>query len=147
LGQYYAGPGNRFWRTLHEVGLTPTEFGPDQAEQLLTLGIGLTDLIKHNAGSDRDMSFAIADVMTLRMKIMVNQPWYLCFNGKRAAQEFLRSPRVEYGVHGHIGRTTLFVAPSTSRAANGAWDIAPWQDLASRVRRPRGTSGVRTRVE
>ena len=147
LGRYYAGPGNRFWRTLFEIGLTPTELGPDQAEQLLTLGIGLTDVVKHSAGSDRDLPFSLADSMALRMKIMVNQPWYLCFNGKRAAQECLRTTQVEYGVYGRLGRTTLFVAPSTSRAANGSWDIAPWQDLARRVRRPRRTNRARLRSE
>lgn len=147
LGRYYAGPGNRFWRTLFEVGLTPTELGPDRAEHLLPLGIGLTDVVKDSAGGDRDLAFTIASVMALRMKVVSYQPWYLCFNGKRAAQEFLRSSRVEYGVHGRLGRTTLFIAPSTSRAANGFWDIAPWQDLARRVRRPRGTSRARPRSE
>ena len=138
LGRYYAGQGNRFWRTLFEVGLTPIELEPAQAEHLLTLGIGLTDVVKDAAGSDVDLSFAITDIMTLRMKILSYQPWYLCFNGKRAAQVFLRTSHVEYGVHGRLGRTTLFVAPSTSRAANGAWAIAPWQDLSRRVRRRRG---------
>jgi len=138
LGRYYAGPGNRFWHTLFEVGLTSARIGPERAEHLLTLGIGLTDVVKSSAGSDHDLPFTIADSMALRLKIMRFQPWYLCFNGKRAAQEFLRSSRVEYGVHGRLGRTTLFIAPSTSRAANGSWDITPWQDLARRVRRPRG---------
>ena len=147
LGRYYAGPGNRFWRTLFEVGLTPRELGPDEAEHLLTLGIGLTDVVKDSAGSDRDLPFSLAHVMSLRMKIMSNQPWYLCFNGKRAAQEFLRSTHVEYGVQGRLGRTTLFVAPSTSRAANGSWDIVPWQELARRVRRPRRTNRARLRSE
>jgi double-stranded uracil-DNA glycosylase len=27
---YYAGPGNRFWRTLHEVSLTAIELRPDE---------------------------------------------------------------------------------------------------------------------
>lgn len=143
VGRYYAGPGNRFWRTLFEIGLTPTQFGPGDAEQLLALGIGLTDVVKTSAGSDRDLAFTVADVVALRMKIMSSQPWYLCFNGKRAAQEFLRATHVNYGVHGRLGRTTLFVAPSTSRAANGSWDIEPWQDLARRVRRPRHTNRAR----
>jgi TDG/mug DNA glycosylase family protein len=99
--------------------------------------MGLTEVVKNKAGSDRDLLFSLADIMALGMKIIVNQPWYLCFNGKRAAREFLRSNQVEYGVHGRPGDTTLFVAPSTSRAANGSWDIAPWHELARRVRRPR----------
>ena len=40
------GPGNRFWRTLHEVGLTPTELRPDEYARLLNHGIGLTDLAR-----------------------------------------------------------------------------------------------------
>jgi TDG/mug DNA glycosylase family protein len=27
LGHYYAGRGNRFWRTLFDIGLTPRRFG------------------------------------------------------------------------------------------------------------------------
>lgn len=147
LGRYYAGPGNRFWRTLFEIGLTPTQLDPDRAELLLTLGIGLSDVVKDASGSDRNLSFTLAAVMALRMKIMRYQPWYLCFKGKRAAHEFLRSSSVKYGVHGRLGRTTLFVAPSTSRAANGSWDVAPWQDLARRVLRPRSTNQGRSRGE
>ena len=43
-GLYYAG--NRFWRTLHEVGLTPIELRPGEHGKLLDYGIGLTDLAK-----------------------------------------------------------------------------------------------------
>jgi hypothetical protein len=45
---------------------------------------------------------------------------------------------VDYGVQPvRVGRTVLFVAPSTSAAANGSWDRSIWQELARRVRRPR----------
>jgi TDG/mug DNA glycosylase family protein len=139
VGQYYAGPGNRFWRTLAEVELTPEELRPDEYERLLKYGIGLTDLVKEHAGNDRDLQFRFADVIMLRTKLMGYQPWYLCFNGKRAAQEFLGLPSVAYGVQAaRYGRTVLYVAPSTSAAANGSWDVSVWQDLARRVLRPRG---------
>ena len=78
----------------------------------------------------------------LRTKLMSFQPRYVCFNGKRAAQEFLGSKTIEYGVQPlRYGRTVLFVAPSTSAAANGARDQSIWQDLARRVLRPRRTRG------
>jgi TDG/mug DNA glycosylase family protein len=144
VGQYYAGPGNRFWPTLADVGLTPERLTSSEYERVLGFGIGLTDLVKHQAGSDRDLQFAIADVLTLRMKIMGYQPRYFCFNGKRAAQAFFRRDAIVYGVQSvRLGRTVLFVAPSTSRAANGAWDITVWQDLAKRVCRPRGAGRTR----
>lgn len=52
LRQYYAGRGNRVWRTLAEVGLTPRELSPSDYRELLNFGMGLTDLVKHHAGSD-----------------------------------------------------------------------------------------------
>lgn len=138
LGQYYAGPGNRFWATLADVGLTPERLTPAEYERLLSFGIGLTDLVKHQSGSDRDLEFTVATAAAFRMKIMSNQPWYLCFNGKRAAQEFFRRRAIGYGVQPtRLGRTVLFVAPSTSRAANGVWDLSVWRDLAACVCRPR----------
>ena len=139
VGQYYAGAGNRFWRTLAQVGLTPDRLTPDQYERLLSFGIGLTDLVKRNAGGDHVLRFTRADGLMLHSKLMLYQPRYLCFNGKRAAREFLRNPNVNYGAQPtRFGRTVLFVAPSTSAAANGSWDLSLWQDLAVRVRRPRG---------
>ena len=139
LGQYYAGPGNRFWRTLSDVGLTSRELSPVEAQHLLTVGIGLTDLVKGRAGNDNELRFTRADAVALRAKIVLYQPRYLCFNGKRAACEFFRISQVNYGVQRErIGRTVLFVAPSTSRAANASWDLAVWKDLAARVRRPKG---------
>lgn len=135
VGQYYAGPGNRFWRTLAETGLTPRELSPAEYPLLIQRGIGLTDLAKHQAGADRHIRFGRAQADSLRAKIALHQPRYLCFNGKRAAQEFYGVRDIQYGVQAQrIGKTVLYVAPSTSGAANATWDISIWADLARRVR-------------
>jgi hypothetical protein len=52
LGQPYAGPGNKFWRVLEEVCLTPTRLTPAEFRDLPRYGIGLTDLAKFASGSD-----------------------------------------------------------------------------------------------
>ena len=63
------------------------------------------------------------------------QPRVLCFNGKRAAREFLGTKAVAFGAQRErIGVTVLYVAPSTSGAANGSWDISYWRDVAERVK-------------
>ena len=47
---YYAGPGNRFWPMLHEVGLTPIELRPgDPLSQLLRSGGGEADPVARAA--------------------------------------------------------------------------------------------------
>lgn len=134
LRQYYAGRGNKFWQTLAAVGLTPRELSPAEYPLLLRFGIGLTDLVKTQAGADHGLRFTEADRDALRAKILRFQPGYLCFNGKRAATEFLRHAGVQYGILAEtIGRTALFLAPSTSSAANASWDLSVWQELAHRV--------------
>jgi TDG/mug DNA glycosylase family protein len=56
LGAYYARPGNKFWRVLHEVGLTPDRaLFPSEFRELLTYGIGLTDLAKGVSGMDHTL--------------------------------------------------------------------------------------------
>ena len=135
LRQYYAGPGNKFWATLAGVGLTPRRLAPSEWRSLLEFGIGLTDLVKDQSGGDRELGFERADRAALRAKLVRFRPRILCFNGKRSAQEFFGRREIAYGLQLEaIGATRLFVAPSTSGAASGAWDPAPWRALAERVR-------------
>ena len=128
-GVYYSGRGNRFWSVLAEIGLVP-RLDPDQFETLPQYGIGLTDLAKKASGSDAEIMHSVVDVDALREKIERYSPRVLAFNGKKAAQTFLRR-KVAYGIQREtVGRTLVFVLPSTSGAANGYWDIAHWRVLA-----------------
>ena len=132
---YYAGPGNKFWRTLASVGLTGEVLAPAAFARVLEFRIGLTDLVQDQSGGDHEIDFARAGRDALRAKIVRFQPAVLCFNGKRAAQEFFGA-RVGTGAQDTvIGATRLFVAPSTSGAAAASWSLAVWQDLADFVRR------------
>ena len=54
-GAYYAGPGNKFWRVLAEIGLTPHLMEPHEFRALVNFGIGLTDLVKTASGSDASL--------------------------------------------------------------------------------------------
>lgn len=147
LKHYYAGPDNKFWRTLAELGLTPRQLAPSEADLLLDFGIGLTDLVKDQSGADSSIRFDGSGSALLREKTFAFRPQVLCFNGKRAAQEFFGIRAVIYGPQQErIGVTDLFVAPSTSGAANGFWDLLYWRDLADRVRRAPQSNGVQTDV-
>ena len=135
LRQYYAGPGNKFWATLAAVGLTPRRLEPSEYRELLGFGIGLTDLVKGQSGGDRELDFARAGRSELREKLLAYRPRILCFNGKRAAKEFLARDALGYGLQPErIGTSALFVAPSTSGAANAVWDPGVWRALADLVR-------------
>ena len=132
--QYYAQPNNQFWQVLYEVGLTSRLLTPREYAELLEEGIGLTDLVKKQAGMDRDLQDRDFGAPALRAKLHHYQPQVLCFNGKRAAQEFLQR-KVDYGVQPEqVGRTQIYVAPSTSGAARRWWDIKWWEELAALVK-------------
>jgi TDG/mug DNA glycosylase family protein len=133
-GAYYAGPGNRFWPTLHEVGLTPALIRPAEFTRLPEFGIGLTDISKTASGSDQEVGRRGVDPARLAAAIAAASPAHLAFNGKNAARGALGRP-VDYGRQPErIGNATLWVLPSTSGAARRYWDIGPWRELAEASR-------------
>lgn len=133
MGAPYAGPGNRFWWVLHEVGLTPRELAPAEFRALPRYGIGLTDVAKHASGSDASLARSDFDPAAVIEKVERYAPRLLAFVGKRAAHEVLGGP-VAYGPQARrIGASDVWVVPSTSGAARGVWDVAPWRALARAV--------------
>jgi TDG/mug DNA glycosylase family protein len=134
MGAYYAGPGNKFWRTIHAIGLTPRLVDPEDWRSLDALGIGFTDMAKHHFGMDKDLPAGCFDAGRLRAAIEEIQPGALAFNGKAAAQAFLGTKPIDYGRQvERIGKTAIWVLPSTSGAASGAWSVGPWQELANDI--------------
>lgn len=132
--QYYAGRGNQFWKVLYDIGLTggqiltPADFG-----RLPEFGIGLTDLAKSVAGSDHEIGAADHDVGEFRSKLLIFEPEIVAFNGKKAASIFLGRPtsEIRYGRQSErVGRSVIWVLPSTSAAARAHWSERPWGDLA-----------------
>lgn len=130
-GAYYAGPGNKFWKTLYAVGLTPRLLDPAEFPLLPQYGIGLTDIAKTYSGADSGLRRAHFDAAALRLKIHENAPLVFAFNGKKAAQAFY-GESVVYGQQPErIDTTIVFVLPSTSGAASGFWNVTYWQALAA----------------
>lgn len=132
-GAYYANPGNAFWPTLFEVGLTPHRIPPEQFPSITQYRLGLTDLAKHVYGADSMLKKTDFGRDELRAKILHHAPKILAFTSKRAGQEFLGG-KVQYGVQGEkIGNTMLFVLPSPSGLARSHWSIQPWRNLSMLV--------------
>lgn len=130
LGHYYAGRGNRFWRTLHEVGLTPRLFKPREFRNLLPLGIGLTDMSKLGAGMDHEVAKHEFDPEQFKANVRRYRPRAIAFTSKKAASIWLGKGATRAIPHGRqLERPAefpeVFVLPSPSGAARSYWDIAP----------------------
>jgi TDG/mug DNA glycosylase family protein len=44
-GHHFAGPGNRFWPTLHAAGFTDRRLQPSEERELLARGYGVTNVV------------------------------------------------------------------------------------------------------
>lgn len=115
-GHYFARPHNRFWPALSASGLVTHSVSPEDDAGLLKQGIGFTDLVKRpTRGIDqlsRDEYKAGAEV--LKRKLLHFQPKVACFVGL-TGYKICFNPNAVVGLQAErLGRTDLFVIPSTS---------------------------------
>jgi TDG/mug DNA glycosylase family protein len=119
-GAYYAGPGNRFWPTLHAAGFTPHRLAPEAFRELLPLGIGLTDLAKRVSGVDKALRPGDLDAERLKAAIRMWHPGAIAFTSAAAARHGLGRDAPFGETASPFPGTRLLVLPSPS-AANGHW--------------------------
>ena len=135
---YYAHPQNRFWRTLHEAGLTPRRLAAAEYALLPSFGLGLTDLAKFASGMDRQLpagALGRAAQARLRDKIETCAPRLLAFTSLTAGRRFLARADAGFGPQPErIGATAIWLLPSPSPTAGWNFDIAPWRALADQRR-------------
>ena len=123
-GQYYAHPQNKFWPTLHAMGLTPRLLDPSEFRLLTGFGVGLTDIAKTVSGMDGELpagSLGRAACAALQAKILEHQPTVLAFTSLTAGRRYLGG-QAGFGEQPEvIGATRIWLLPSPSPAANWNW--------------------------
>ena len=132
VGAYYAGPGNKFWPTLHAAGFTPHRFAAADFRLVLNYRLGLTDLAKQVSGADSTLKRHDFDIPAFRRLLSIYRPKHVAFTSKRAAQEFFGS-EVGYGLQTYrLNETRFFVLPSPSGLATRFWQQGrQWHELAA----------------
>jgi TDG/mug DNA glycosylase family protein len=55
-GYHFARPGNRFWPVLHGAGFTPRQLAPDETDELLARGIGITNLVNRTTATAAELT-------------------------------------------------------------------------------------------
>lgn len=117
-GFHYANPNNRFWKILHEAGLTPRKFKPEENAALLDLGYGLTNIVprptKDAAAITKEEYYMGAKM--LKEKIERYKPKIVCFVGKGVYLQYSGKRAAPWGVQEDpvVPGTIDFVAPSSS---------------------------------
>ena len=123
---HFANPRNDFWRLLAEAGITSRLYEPAEQFELLQEGIGLTNAaVRTTAGSSdlRRSDFAGAAERLERIATELSPGW-IAFVGKEAFRGTFGERPALGRQERSLGRTSLFVLPSTS-PANAA---VPWEE-------------------
>jgi double-stranded uracil-DNA glycosylase len=117
-GHHFANPNNRFWRILHDAGLTPRKFDAAEDAKLLDLGMGITNIVARptKAADEITKEEYKEGKEILRNKIKLLKPRVVCFVGKGVYQEFSGMKNVPWGRQEKavVPGTIDFVAPSSS---------------------------------
>jgi TDG/mug DNA glycosylase family protein len=135
-GCYYAHPQNKFWRALHEVGLTDRRLDCSEFALLPRFGVGLTDIAKTASGMDKELpveALGRGACAEMEAKIRACAPAILAFTSLTAGRRFLRRD-VGFGQQQEtIGATRVWLLPSPSPAANWNWaaNAGWWRALAA----------------
>ncbi|HEU4965186.1 MAG TPA: mismatch-specific DNA-glycosylase [Bacilli bacterium] len=118
LGHNYAGRGNRFWKLLHESGLTEKLLEPSNDRDLLAQGYGFTNIVDRptrRADEITRQEYAAGRVK-LREKLATYRPRIVCYVGKGVYEQFTGHRYIPWGVQPQdtVQGTIDFVAPSSS---------------------------------
>ncbi len=109
----YDGPGNGFWDHLHRSGLSPRRLAPHEEEQVLDLGLGLTDLVRRG----EPLAWDVEDLVE---RVERWSPEWLAFTGKTNAAIVARAlgeRRPSLGpTDWYVGPAQVFVLPGPSGA-------------------------------
>jgi TDG/mug DNA glycosylase family protein len=122
-GHHFARPGNRFWPALHRSGFTPRQFRPDEQDQLLALGLGITNVASRATARAAELAPAElrAGALELREKMARLRPQWLAVLGVTVYRTAFGHPEAVVGPQADvIGPTRLWVLPNPS-GLNASW--------------------------
>ena len=116
-GRHFATRGNRFWPALHAGGFTPRRLEPGENDELLSYGLGVTNLVARatRAASDLDPVEYRAGVAALEAKCVRFAPAYVAVLGVGAYRAGFGEPKASPGPQDRrLGPSRLYVLPNPS---------------------------------
>ena len=116
-GHHFARPGNRFWPALHRSGFTPRQLRPDEQDELLDLGLGITNVAPRATARADELSAAevVDGGVVLREKVLSLEPRWLAVVGVTAYRTAFGAPKARVGPQeAVIGATRVWVLPNPS---------------------------------
>jgi TDG/mug DNA glycosylase family protein len=116
-GHHFARPGNRFWPALHRAGFTPRQLRPAEQEELLALGLGVTNVVARPTARADELARAelMAGAAELAATVRRWRPAWLAVVGVTAYRAGFTRPRAVIGPQDEaIGGARVWVLPNPS---------------------------------
>jgi TDG/mug DNA glycosylase family protein len=117
-GHHYANPNNRFWKIIHQAGLTLRLYKPEEDQDLLEAGYGFTNIVARPTATAAEINPEEyqAGRMELRRKLELYHPKVACFVGKGVYEQYSGKHKIDWGVQHQsiVSDVVEFVCPSSS---------------------------------
>ncbi|MFJ1646117.1 G/U mismatch-specific DNA glycosylase [Streptomyces sp. NPDC088258] len=143
-GHHFARPGNRFWPVLHLSGFTPRLLRPSEQEELLTYGLGITNVVARASARADELSAEEfrAGGRILAAKVERLRPAWLAVVGITAYRTAFDEKRAVVGPQERtIGGTRIWALPNPS-GLNAHWTAATMAEEFGRLREAAGVPAV-----
>ena len=114
---HFARPGNRFWPALYQSGLISRPLTPSEDQELLSYGIGLTNVARHATarGDEVTREELTRGGRTLVRKIRRHRPRSVAILGVTAYRAAFDVPKAVMGLQTRqLGGAPLWVLPNPS---------------------------------
>ncbi|MGP9022146.1 G/U mismatch-specific DNA glycosylase [Streptomyces sp. BR1] len=134
-GHHFARPGNRFWPVLHLSGFTPRQLKPWEQGELLTYGLGITNVVaRATARADEltpDEFHEGGRVLTAKVEHL--RPRFLAVVGITAYRTAFDRKAVIGPQDRTIGETRIWALPNPS-GLNAHWTARTMADEYAKLR-------------
>jgi double-stranded uracil-DNA glycosylase len=117
MAAHFAGPGNRFWPALHAAGITPEQLGPERQDELLDLGVGITNLAERPSARADELTRdeLRAGARALEAKVAALGPRAVAVLGLTAYRVAFSAPRARGGCQPRdLAGAALYLLPNPS---------------------------------
>lgn len=136
-GHHFARPGNRFWPVLHLSGFTPRVLKPAEQDELLSYGLGITNVVARATARADELSAEEyrEGGLLLTVKAARLKPRWLAVVGITAYRAAFGERSAGVGPQERVlaGGTRIWVLPNPS-GLNAHWTAATMAEEFARLR-------------
>ena len=135
-GHHFARPGNRFWPVLHLSGFTPRVLNPAEQDELLTYGLGITNVAARATARADELSAEEfregGRILTAKVERL--RPRWLAVVGITAYRTAFDDKKAQVGPQERtIGDTRVWALPNPS-GLNAHWTAETMAEEFARLR-------------